>query len=370
MAGRKGTCEELLSGGSGDPNAVDAHGQTPVYLAALHGTEALVHLLLQHGGNPRTQNKAGRTPLHACADRHPGIVKLLVAAGAAVGAVDGFGRTAMHEAARKGHKENTVLLASLGCDIELADFMGRTPLQAAATQEIRKAMLEARNLFKQGKILHQPTEIGSHGRSMRASASHSGAEVWDSALGHDEQERGSRECGSDQDRYGHKEWSVHVHGGRKGSNHVVVRGRKQMASDEDEDEDENENEEEEEVEDEDVYDVVKKEQECVDDEDAHEGLGIGGKEVGGAEGKEVSRSLFSLGGRRGRRDKDKDRGSSSREVRELKDLKGVPGGLLGVLASGVVPLHADEEVNRANRKKKKDQSRERKSRGRQSGHGE
>eukprot|EP00283_Hemiselmis_rufescens_P025586 CAMPEP_0173467416 /NCGR_PEP_ID=MMETSP1357-20121228/75014_1 /TAXON_ID=77926 /ORGANISM="Hemiselmis rufescens, Strain PCC563" /LENGTH=171 /DNA_ID=CAMNT_0014435549 /DNA_START=213 /DNA_END=724 /DNA_ORIENTATION=+ len=131
MGNHKSTAETLLERNA-DPNAKDAHGQTPVHLAAMCGDESLVYLLLQSGGRPDCQTAAGSTPLHGCADRHVGVGRLLLSSGADPLATDGFKRTALHEASRKGNSENAGLFASWGMDPDSPDVFDMSPLVLCA----------------------------------------------------------------------------------------------------------------------------------------------------------------------------------------------------------------------------------------------
>jgi ankyrin repeat protein len=76
------------------------------------------------------RDESGETPLIALAARggNADDVRLLVAAGAVVGAVDRMGRHAMHWAAQQGHAEVVEALARSGADNNQATSDGRTPL--------------------------------------------------------------------------------------------------------------------------------------------------------------------------------------------------------------------------------------------------
>ena len=53
MGDHKAAAEVLILDGHANVNAIDELGQTPVYLAAQYGSEAIVQMLLHHGGDPR-----------------------------------------------------------------------------------------------------------------------------------------------------------------------------------------------------------------------------------------------------------------------------------------------------------------------------
>lgn len=57
-------CELLLAAGA-PVDAVNAHGNTPLWTAVFNsrGSGDIIHLLRQHGANPWLQNRAGKTPV-------------------------------------------------------------------------------------------------------------------------------------------------------------------------------------------------------------------------------------------------------------------------------------------------------------------
>ncbi|CAN0062930.1 unnamed protein product, partial [Hapterophycus canaliculatus] len=105
--GQMGAVRELLES-LANPNAQDAEGCTPVFLAAQEGHEEVVVDLLRNGASPDISREDGWAPLHAAARfGHAATALALLQEGRAdLDAVTGdHGSTALHVAAISGFDE-------------------------------------------------------------------------------------------------------------------------------------------------------------------------------------------------------------------------------------------------------------------------
>ena len=117
-------------------NEPNARGDTLLTVAAYHGQQAAVELIL---ARPKVEvdarNGMGLTALAAAAFKgYVGISKVLVAKGADVNAANGSGQTALMFAALTGRTEMVRYLLSAGADPGAKDRAGNTPLSLAEAQ--------------------------------------------------------------------------------------------------------------------------------------------------------------------------------------------------------------------------------------------
>lgn len=150
----------ILSAGA-DPNAQsdeDWEGRAPLVTAVQGGHIEITRELLQRGADPNSrctmvnEDNSHTKRFDSCpvlfvavAQGNAAMVKLLVAHGADVKAVDAFGRTALFEVRKDGEGTLAWLLAK-GCDPHAADARGRTALHDAALMRrdgIVRALLDA-----------------------------------------------------------------------------------------------------------------------------------------------------------------------------------------------------------------------------------
>jgi hypothetical protein len=129
-----------------------AEGSTPLMRAAKNGDAAAMRLLLENGADPSIAQKNHTTALMLAAGlgRGQGVfakdyatdremleaVKLLVARGVDVNAVNDNGQMAMHFAVRVSD-DIVRFLAANGAKLDVKDKQGRTPLDAALGTGVR-----------------------------------------------------------------------------------------------------------------------------------------------------------------------------------------------------------------------------------------
>lgn len=117
-----------------DVNAVELRNKTSLHIAAAHGREDIVQLLLKHGADIEARSDGGWTPLHnACDKGAVEIVRLLLQAGAKINAQLLNGVTPLHLAAQAGHREVVeCLLERPDLKRRVRDNFGSTPFLRAA----------------------------------------------------------------------------------------------------------------------------------------------------------------------------------------------------------------------------------------------
>ena len=122
----------LLKAGA-RPDAVDAAGETPLFLAAGRAQGlANVEVLLSASAKPDIAARNGRTALHeAVAAGHRPIAEALLRAGAATSPKDAEGDTPLHLAARQDAVEMLELLLKYGADTKARNRLGETPVDTA-----------------------------------------------------------------------------------------------------------------------------------------------------------------------------------------------------------------------------------------------
>lgn len=128
------TCTTLLEK-KADPAPADERGRSPLHMAALHASRALVMVLLSHGAPVGAPDGKGRTALHYATDRGSSAVVTAIlntpAGRVCANQQDRKGRSALHCAAQLGDLAVVKLLLQYGCDMNLEEGKGFTPLDVA-----------------------------------------------------------------------------------------------------------------------------------------------------------------------------------------------------------------------------------------------
>jgi len=124
---------ELLLGAGISAKATTRRSASALHVAIGAGHEEMVRLLVARGADPNASNQAGSTPLHESVMRKGtiGMMRILLEAGAKVGAQDTRGGSVLAAAARGGDLQRIQLLLDHGAKVATADLTGRTPLHYA-----------------------------------------------------------------------------------------------------------------------------------------------------------------------------------------------------------------------------------------------
>ena len=178
-----------------DVNAIDDQGDTPLHLTAKLGLERRSQFLIANGADPGRKNEAGATPLDGAAENsHSAVVDLLRSKGTPVTihlavqlgqieavralvqggahlveAHDSNGRTPLHWAARKGHRQVAAFLISKGANVNARDEDEASPLHGCHRDVI--PVLIAKGADLEAKEAHGFTPLQwAIRRSRRAAA--------------------------------------------------------------------------------------------------------------------------------------------------------------------------------------------------------
>ena len=136
-----GSVQEIIDAinGNANINAVNDYGMTALMLAADRGHPGIVDVLLKAGADGNVQNKVGYTALIiASTPDHEEVIRMLLKAGADINAKNQGGETALIHAAWFGCPEAVKILIEAGAD-DSVDQKGRSALIFAATTPMGNA---------------------------------------------------------------------------------------------------------------------------------------------------------------------------------------------------------------------------------------
>lgn len=171
---------------SGEPGSVDLlirlgvdvnthhgkHGYTPLHAAVMRGNLDACHSLLAAGADVNALNGEGKTPLHDVAhapSHRQDLVDLLVSKGADIHAQDQKGNTPLHNAARHSNGEVAQALLAHGADMEALNQKGEAPRQVFAKFLPAQGTLDAASVFQAYDRQKGLQQIAERGRDDLAS---------------------------------------------------------------------------------------------------------------------------------------------------------------------------------------------------------
>jgi len=119
-----------------DLTATDPDGTTPLHWAVHENEPGIVKLLLDAGADPQASNRYGVRPIAlACTNGNAAIVELLLEAGVDANTTLGEGETVLMTAARTGTLDVVELLLNYGADVNAVEnWRGQTALMWAAAE--------------------------------------------------------------------------------------------------------------------------------------------------------------------------------------------------------------------------------------------
>ena len=133
------TLRRFLDGGA-DPND-SIHGYTALYWAASSGRPGVVDMLIEAGAGVNRRSYQGWTPLHCAASRR--IALRLLDAGADINIANKDGWTPLHWAVSENHEDIVELLMARGASIDAITGGGRTPLHLVRGVSVARRLTEA-----------------------------------------------------------------------------------------------------------------------------------------------------------------------------------------------------------------------------------
>ncbi|CAG9327764.1 unnamed protein product [Blepharisma stoltei] len=131
----------LLDKGA-SPNIPSKIGETPLHQAADNSKFRMAKLLLEYNADPNNQQHDGDTPLHHAASKGDlKLTSLLLSYKANPNITNYvFGRAALHYSVEYGHEKIVKILIKHGASIEIKDRIGKTPLDLAPNNDLKKIL--------------------------------------------------------------------------------------------------------------------------------------------------------------------------------------------------------------------------------------
>lgn len=116
-------------------NSKDKADNSPLHLAIYNGHGKLAKLLIESGAYIHSRNYNGNLPIQMAAHAGlPEVIQQLIEAGSPINAQDQVGDTPLHDAALQGQVEAAQVLLGAGADVNATNNAGKTPLDLAEQQ--------------------------------------------------------------------------------------------------------------------------------------------------------------------------------------------------------------------------------------------
>ncbi|CAB0035384.1 unnamed protein product, partial [Trichogramma brassicae] len=150
-------------------DAKDNEGRTPLHLAMLNCSWAMVETLVRRGADPNSADKHGSTPLHSFSERESDVVfstNVLTPTSIESGlkkninALDGSGRAPLHLALSRGRGNLVEWLLRNGADPNLPGWLASTPLHTICSTRNDAAVIIER-FFGVADSLNREVEVGA-----------------------------------------------------------------------------------------------------------------------------------------------------------------------------------------------------------------